>query len=268
MSKLNRLLATDEFYEGKSENPFHVSLGLNLSVIKLAHLSVSAFKLLDPELVTAFTLEEQNIFARLLLKANDYLRQRGRKVLPLLRLSPRMLLPYATAPAISSPRKIEIFSLVENDDLKDNEGKSGNNLIPNKKIKKKLSRKQKLKLKEPQTSTEIPSTMALTAVPNDSMTEGEDDKAICSSEPYNKQLQQLSISPKLLSSLLQNVDLKLYNDILQICQEYEDLLSRQCEHWESISQSANLRLFIAENENNNLNDKVEELQLQVASLNI
>lgn len=261
MNALDKLLATDAFYEGKSDNPVHDALGLSLPVIKLAHLSVCGIKLLDPGFVTAFTLEEQNTFERLLLKANEYLTQKGKKPLPLFRLSPRMLLPYSVAevPALTSQDETERSPTTENDNL-------GSGTVVDKKVKKKLSRKQKLKLKEAQIPSETPSINASIDISSEFMAQSVESDVTSINEQHSKQLQQLSISSELPKSLLLKVDSILHTDILQLCQEYEDLLSRQREHWDSVSQSANLRLFIAEHENNDLKDKVKELQQQAAEL--
>lgn len=115
---LERLLTDSSFYYGESCNPIHRAMKLPIAVIKIAHLVCRPLNIYlarnskFDQIV--FTNEEEQHFARCIITANKHLSAHGMTTLPLIHLTPRMLLDYQEKKVIETTAEHPSFKFSEN----------------------------------------------------------------------------------------------------------------------------------------------------------
>lgn len=103
---METLLQNESFYHGQSSNLIHLAMKLPLSIIKIAHLSCRPLNIYlarnNKFEQIVFTTDEEQRFARCTIFANKFLSSKGLATLPLIHLTPRMLLDYEN-PSLPPP---------------------------------------------------------------------------------------------------------------------------------------------------------------------
>lgn len=201
----------EQFFDGVSDNPVHQAMFLPLPSIKLAHLSSSEDNrnnarngLLEKICISD---AEQKKFAYMQIAANNYLKSKGQVPLPLLHLTPRMLLPFEKPPVIDC---VNTFT-VDCSHSKLETSKSG---------LKRSRRKKKKGGEELQCNFQLQTGASLVSS---------------------------SVYPN-IHSVLERMPPESKNLIGEICNLYERELLNIREHYENIIQSLNLRLYIAQDD--------------------
>jgi hypothetical protein len=205
MEERLEILFNEQFFNGISDNPVHQAMLLPLPSIKLAHLSSSEDNrnnaingLLEK---ICFSDAEQKKFAYMQIAANNYLKCKGHVPLPLLHLTPRMLLPFEKPPVIDC---VNTFTV----DCSHSKLETSNAGL------KRSRRKKKKGGEELQTGTSLVSS---------------------------------SVYPN-IHSVLERMPPESKNLIGEICNLYERELLNIREHYENVIQSLNLRLYIAQDD--------------------
>lgn len=265
-TRLVDVIETDDFYEGESQNHIHQALGLSLASVKLAHLSVDRATLREVSRgnTISFTSHEERQFAILQLHANKYLKSKGRKPLPLLHLSPRMLLPYNNLVKAKNESADEVGASAE--------GNMNNNCTETPKKKSRRRRKPRSSQNDEQRtmSTEMISSSSgnehkcsaiegvteteTVSLPNSSAM----PPPLSSSRSHQRHWLTLSIpmstiEPVLVTFNNEEDHLKLFD----LCSMYEREIMSVRETYENAIQAANLKLFIA-------NTEIEKLREEAA----
>lgn len=247
------------FYDGQSSNPVHKALGLRLATIKLAQMSVH--RDFDSVVGTSFTKEEESTFARLQIRANVYLQSIGRPPLPLLHLSPRMLLPYKPdAPFAIADISQEVDKIEQ--------PAKGATIKAEKKKKKKRPKQVTASAFE---STRCPvmdncpesETLKESTVVEEQLA-GSEERSSESRKPWHS----LSLSQECIREIVANaVDGsvspekdRIVDALWKTCMIYEDQLLSLREKYEDAVQAVNLRLFITNTEADKLREDLRVLQ--------
>jgi len=255
----------DEFFEGISDNPIHQSMFLPLPSIKLAQLSSSAKNMELAKLgmleQVEFTAEEQKTYAYLQIAANHYLQAKCLVTLPLLHLTPRMLLPYYKEQEFPDVRFDDFSPLSIN-----------GNIVTTDTDEEKLKRKKKKKKKKTvanscpelspkeSTSNEISPQIDIRdystqcdekeELPNFNVNVEGLGKSVLQPPSPRMTLSRATPSwsvPEVYGAL-EGLSLDLNLTVKNICTSYENELVSLRERYENVVQSLNLRLYVAQAE--------------------
>jgi hypothetical protein len=105
--EMEALLLDGSFYLGQSHHPIHQAMKLPFGIIKIAHLSCRPLNIYLARCgkfdQIVFTNEEEHRFARSIIFANKFLSSNGFLALPLIHLTPRMLLDFRIPPLTVQP---------------------------------------------------------------------------------------------------------------------------------------------------------------------
>lgn len=248
---VERLLERLDFYSGRSKHSLQLALSLPLPSIRLARLSCELDTLKkassDQWMDVGFSEEEEKRFARFQIFSKKFLEEQDYQPLPLLHLTPRLIL---------NPIGIAV-------EVVEDKG-------PQKTKKKSRSRKKRAK--------DVPSTRLDIEVV-DSHDQIEDDldhiesidqtlslqrmKSVETSELSSslapRRIHSFSISKEKVDKVLQTIPETAHVHVEQLCESYEEQLSVIREHYDSAIQSLNLRLYIANNQIENLTEEMAKL---------
>lgn len=242
------------YFEALAGHPTQAALGLKAITVDLAQLVCTEDQRASAKHASwddiAFTATQERDFAKLQIQLNSYLDSVAIPRMPLLHLSPRMLLDKPQAVAQANENQAAVI-----------EG----SIVSSKRQKKR--RKQSRKAANEVSDVDINDTskakeIDITPVARDTTSVDTvlDKRSTChidtatstSSARYDYTIPKDDYT-EICNNLQHERDLKCVN---QTCDAYEEILLRIREQHDTILQSLNMRLFIAQTEIENLKDSL------------
>eukprot|EP01039_Chlorochromonas_danica_P007198 gene7198-7964_t len=223
------------FYEGHSVNPVHLVLNLPLSVIKMAHMAagerVVALAQTDRLDEISITQTDNDKFKRLQIVGNLFLKRQGLPSLRIYQMTPRMLLPYQNTEAVEEAVEEVVEEVVEG--VVDSSSYSSPGPAPSTEDSSSGSSRSEEKAKEVKETNTTSASMRWGG---------------------------LSLSKDKVAALLDRLPSDCHAVVLEMCELYEAQLADLHETFDAITQSLNLKLYLANCEKERLQEEIQRLQ--------
>lgn len=218
-----------DFFIGTSTNPLHLAMKIPFHIIKLAHLSSLEQNLeyaLNNELEKiSFSVEEKRKFVSSQIAANNFLQSHGQESYSIYHLTPRLLLPFQVKDI--SPIDPKQQSTIINIEIQDG----------SKRKKKKKKSKSKV-IKDVETIS------------------SPDDHFEPNTINYNY-FNNLSIPKESVEKIVKVLPQSSHEAIKDLCNYYEDYILDLREKLESAIVSSNFKLYLANNQIENLQEALK-----------